>query len=138
MGISDMRGRLRCSCKVVGVLTKPDAVPEGEIKSRQMWLDVLEGRRLPLKHGYFCTLQPDEASRNAGVMPAEARDAEAKFFATKAPWARSTAAARGRLGTPNLVKRTSELLHGLIRDSYVAMYVLLETLTQYLLDFRAS
>ncbi|KAH9915919.1 P-loop containing nucleoside triphosphate hydrolase protein [Epithele typhae] len=100
---------------VSGVLTKPDTLPSGASSSRAMWLDVLEGRRHALKHGYFCTRQPDDDARLAGMAPAAARDMEAAFFRTAAPWASASAAAKSRLGTPNLVRSVSELLTRLIQ-----------------------
>ena len=73
----------------VGVLTKPDTIPPGATKSREMWLDIIEGRRHQLKHGYFCTRQPDDDKRLSGVSPSEARAAEAEFFKTNSPWSTS-------------------------------------------------
>ena len=102
---------------VPGVLTKPDTLPQGATKSREMWLGVLEGRHHPLKHGYFCTRQPDDDQRLAGIAPADARAAEAEFFKSTAPWA--TSEAKARFGIPNLVKSASALLTRIIRDSYV-------------------
>ena len=82
-----------------------------------MWLDVLEGRRHPLKHGYYCTRQPDDDRRLAGITRAEARAAEAEFFRTTAPW--SSSSVPNRFGTANLVKNISELLTKIISDSSV-------------------
>ena len=80
-----------------------------------MWLEVLEGRRHQLKHGYFCTRQPDDDKRLLGISPADARTDEVEFFKTSAPW--STSVAHSRFGTANLVKNISELLTGIITDS---------------------
>ena len=80
-----------------------------------MWLDIIEGRRHQLKHGYFCTRQPDDDKRLSGVSPSEARAAEAEFFKMNSPW--STSISHSRFGTPNLVKSISELLTKIISDS---------------------
>ncbi|KAI0696227.1 P-loop containing nucleoside triphosphate hydrolase protein [Cerioporus squamosus] len=101
--------------RTIGVLTKPDTLPPGSTKSREMWLDVIEGRRHQLKHGYFCTRQPDDDKRLSGVSTSEARAAEADFFRTTSPW--STSISQGRFGTLNLVKSISELLTRIISDS---------------------
>ncbi|TFK84004.1 hypothetical protein K466DRAFT_239334 [Polyporus arcularius HHB13444] len=101
--------------RTIGVLTKPDTLPTGSTKSREMWLDVIEGRRHQLKHGYFCTRQPDDDKRLSGVSTSEARAAECDFFRTTAPW--STSISQGRFGTLNLVKSISELLTKIISDS---------------------
>ncbi|KAI0759259.1 P-loop containing nucleoside triphosphate hydrolase protein [Trametes elegans] len=100
--------------RTIGVLTKPDTIPPGSTKRRQLWLDVLEGRGHPLQHGYYCTRQPDDDQRLAGITPAEARDAERAFFRTTEPWAASTCP--HRYGTHNLVRSISELLTRIISD----------------------
>ncbi|KAI0633205.1 P-loop containing nucleoside triphosphate hydrolase protein [Trametes polyzona] len=104
--------------RTIGVLTKPDTIPAGSTKRREQWLDVLEGRAPPehaLRHGYFCTRQPDDDQRLAGITPGAARAAEAEFFRTTAPWGSSTCPRR--FGTGNLVKSISELLTRIISDS---------------------
>ena len=101
--------------KILGVLTKPDTLSRGASRMREMWLDVLEGRDHQLKHGYFCTRQPDDDKRLSGVSPSEARAAEAEFFKMNSPW--STSISHSRFGTPNLVKSISELLTKIISDS---------------------
>ena len=47
------------------MLTKPDTIPAGASTTKQLWIDVIEGRRFPLKLGYFCTKQPGEDERLA-------------------------------------------------------------------------
>ncbi|KAI0820102.1 P-loop containing nucleoside triphosphate hydrolase protein [Trametes gibbosa] len=100
--------------RTIGVLTKPDTIPAGSTKRRDMWLDVLEGREHALKHGYYCTRQPDDDQRLAGVTQSAARAAEAHFF-REAPWGTSTCP--HRFGTQNLVKSISELLTKIIEES---------------------
>ncbi|KAI0350450.1 hypothetical protein OH77DRAFT_1068510 [Trametes cingulata] len=100
--------------RTIGVLTKPDTIPAGSTKRRQMWLDVIEGREHPLQHGYYCTRQPDDDQRLEGITPAAARAAEARFFKTTAPWSTSTCS--HRFGTANLVKTISKLLTKIISD----------------------
>ncbi|KAI0350447.1 hypothetical protein OH77DRAFT_1430922 [Trametes cingulata] len=101
--------------RTIGVLTKPDTIPAGSTKRKQMWLDVIEGREHPLQHGYYCTRQPDDDQRLEGITPAAARAAEVQFFRTTAPW--STSTCLHRYGTANLVKSISELLTRIISDS---------------------
>lgn len=85
-------------------------------KARNLWLDVIEGRRSPLLHGYYCTRQPDDAERAKDVTSAHARQTEATFFETNAPW--STSAHKHRFGIPNLVATLSALLEKIIKDTY--------------------
>ncbi|KAI9058580.1 hypothetical protein FKP32DRAFT_1761408 [Trametes sanguinea] len=101
--------------RTIGVLTKPDTIPAGSTKRRELWLDVLEGREHPLQHGYYCTRQPDDDQRLAGITAADARAAEAEFFRTTSPW--STSTVPHRFGTQNLVKSISELLTRIISDT---------------------
>ncbi|KAI0673303.1 P-loop containing nucleoside triphosphate hydrolase protein [Trametes maxima] len=101
--------------RTIGVLTKPDTLTAGATKARDMWLDVLQGRRYPLLHGYYCTRQPDDDERLRGIAGATAREAEAAFFSSTAPWA--TVKRRERFGTTNLVQSISKLLTQIIRES---------------------
>ncbi|TCD68938.1 hypothetical protein EIP91_009328 [Steccherinum ochraceum] len=98
--------------RTIGVLTKPDTLTSGAIGERKQWLDVIEGRTHTTKHGYFCTRQPDEAERVAGMTYEEARTRERDFFASTSPWSDSTA--RERFGTQNLVATLSRLLGEII------------------------
>lgn len=66
-------------------MTKPDTLLPGATKARDLWLDILEGRRFPLKHGYYCTRQPDDAERADRITIPEARAVEAKFFEQTLP-----------------------------------------------------
>ncbi|KZT66610.1 hypothetical protein DAEQUDRAFT_695305 [Daedalea quercina L-15889] len=95
--------------RTIGVLTKPDTLTVGAIKQQENWLDVLEGRNVQhrLTHGYFCTRQPDEAERRDGITAAQARAAEATFFAKTIPQPQ-------HFGTPNLVKTLSARLTHII------------------------
>lgn len=99
----------------VGVLTKPDALGPGATSSRRLWLDVIEGRRQPLLHGYYCTRNPDDDERLGGLSPAEARALEAKYFSNTAPWSESVH--RKRFGTNNLVSSLSTLLVQVIKET---------------------
>ncbi|KAI9058588.1 hypothetical protein FKP32DRAFT_1761416 [Trametes sanguinea] len=100
--------------RTIGVLTKPDTLASGS-KARDTWLEVLEGRRHPLLHGYYCTRQPDDDERAQGISGASAREIEAKFFKKTKPWSRCKN--RERLGTENLVQSISKLLTQIIRES---------------------
>lgn len=98
-------------------MTKPDTLTTGSTKARDLWLEVLEGRRHSLHHGYYCTRQPDDDERARGLCGPEARVAESSFFQNTAPWSGSTH--QNRFGTTNLVRNVSRLLTQIIRESYV-------------------
>jgi hypothetical protein len=82
-------------------------------------LDIIEGRRHTLAHGYFCTRQPDDAERFEHISAAQARLKEKSFFETTSPW--STSAHQHRFGTQNLISRLSDLLIQVINNSYVTL-----------------
>lgn len=102
---------------VPGVMTKPDMLTVGSTKARDLWLDVIEGRRHSLTHGYYCTRQPDDAERSSGITSANARVAESTYFKETSPW--STSAHKHRFGTNNLISTLSTLLVQIIKDTYV-------------------
>ena len=97
------------------MLTKPDTLTAGSTKARSLWLEVLEGRRHPLRHGYYCTRQPDDDERTRGISGVDARAAELSFFQSTAPW--SSSSHQHRFGTANLVQNLSALLTQIIRES---------------------
>ncbi|KAJ7735808.1 P-loop containing nucleoside triphosphate hydrolase protein [Mycena metata] len=99
--------------RTIGVLTKPDLLSTGS-KVRDLWLDVIEGRKHVLHHGYYCTRQPDDDERSRNISSTQARRAENEFFAETAPW--STSTQRDRFGTENLVSTLSTLLVQIIND----------------------
>ncbi|PSR72524.1 hypothetical protein PHLCEN_2v11624 [Hermanssonia centrifuga] len=93
--------------RTIGVLTKPDTLAHGATHSRELWLEVIKGRRFPLHHGYYCTRQPDDDERARGITTAQARAAEKDYFASIPPW--STLSEQHRLGKDNLVSALSRL-----------------------------
>lgn len=95
-------------------MTKPDMLPAGSTKALEIWLDVIEGRKHPLKHGYFCMRQLNDAERTQGVSYEAARLLEQAFFKTTQPWASSRSL--NRFGRGNLVSSLSILLINLINE----------------------
>ncbi|KAK0211639.1 P-loop containing nucleoside triphosphate hydrolase protein [Armillaria fumosa] len=108
--LADPQGR-----RTIGVLTKPDMLPEGSVKNRALWLDVVEGRRFPLKHGYYCTRHPDDADRSQGMTSEEARKAEVEFFARTEPW--NISIKPHYFGVKNLTAALSSLLIQVIQEA---------------------
>ncbi|KAJ7766565.1 P-loop containing nucleoside triphosphate hydrolase protein [Mycena maculata] len=100
--------------RTIGVLTKPDLISAGSTKSRALWLDVIEGRRHKLHHGYYCTRQPDDEERAKGITVSEARKVEAEFFAGSVGW--STSTEQERFGTDKLISTLSILLVQIIAE----------------------
>ncbi|KAK0239883.1 P-loop containing nucleoside triphosphate hydrolase protein [Armillaria nabsnona] len=106
----DPKGR-----RTIGVLTKPDMLTVGSTKALDLWLDVIEGRRHPLTHGYYCTRQPDDKDREESITPEQARAKEKLFFETTPPWSKCTQ--QKRFGTNNLIDTLSRLLIQVINET---------------------
>ncbi|CCL98324.1 uncharacterized protein FIBRA_00318 [Fibroporia radiculosa] len=107
--------------RTIGVLTKPDTLPPGSSKMRELWLEVLEDRSSSnrLHHGYFCVRQPDDDERAAGITTTQARAAEEAFFTSTSPWNQSSH--RSRFGTYHLVRTLGKLLVQRINDTLPAL-----------------
>ncbi|KAJ7591896.1 P-loop containing nucleoside triphosphate hydrolase protein [Mycena floridula] len=76
------------SGQLVSVLTRPDMLTSGQTKVLERWMDVIEGRRHPLAHGYYGTRQPNDAERAAAISTDsnKARAIEAQFLRETSPW----------------------------------------------------
>ncbi|KAJ7852493.1 P-loop containing nucleoside triphosphate hydrolase protein [Mycena olivaceomarginata] len=99
--------------RTIGVLTKPDLLSRGSA-SRQLWLDVVEGRRHQLHRGYFCTRQPDDEERVQDIPLFDARQKEASFFSQTTPW--STSTRKQQFGVENLLATLSSCLVEMIGE----------------------
>lgn len=101
--------------RTIGVMTKPDMLVYATAASN-LWLQVLEGRRHPPLHGYYCirTRQPNHDDRFVGITHSRAKEVEDTFFAQTTPW--STSSELQRLGTRNLVASLSRLLVQVLND----------------------
>ena len=97
----------------VGVLTKPDTLQDGEEKG---WIDVLEGRKHPLKLGYYITKQPAPKDLSDGVTHADARAKERDFFRDHPTWSKCRSS-KSRMGTEKLGASLSKLLSQLINST---------------------
>ncbi|KAF8434537.1 P-loop containing nucleoside triphosphate hydrolase protein [Boletus edulis BED1] len=94
--------------RTIGILTKPDTLGDGAVNSKQLWLDVIEGRQHTLKHGYYCVRLPDDAQRAQHLSRAALPRIAADWFDATPPW--SGVADRGRFGIPAFVTDISVLL----------------------------
>jgi len=80
--VRDNEAEGRC----IGVLTKADLVPPTKIPAV---LEILEGKKYQLEHGWFITRQLSQQEIKEGLGHEAAREREIDFFAT-APWADNT------------------------------------------------
>ncbi|KAJ7651398.1 hypothetical protein FB45DRAFT_1079214, partial [Roridomyces roridus] len=97
--------------RTVGVLTKPDRIPEGEDDA---WLALIRNEREALKNHWYCVKQPSSKDIKDGITWEEAREMEKGFFSMTAPWKGLDPMYKKRLGTDNLVERLSSILSALI------------------------
>ncbi|CAK48306.1 uncharacterized protein An11g02390 [Aspergillus niger] len=98
--MQEIRG---ANARTMGVLTKPDRVQTGE--SFAQWVEILEGDKFSLGHGYFVVRNnPDPA-----VEHYVAREEEDAFFASP-PWATDLALYQEKFGTRRLQTALSSLL----------------------------
>lgn len=97
--IRDVKG---ATPRTLGVLTKPDRIQLGEYAQ---WLEILEGDKFSLGHGYFIVRN----NKNPSIEHAIAREEEAAFFALS-PWSTELAAYQDRFGTRRLQAALSNLL----------------------------
>ncbi|CAE7747192.1 MX2 [Symbiodinium necroappetens] len=92
--------------RTVGILTKPDKIPEGLEAQRRSLLRNPEGP-YRLRHGYFAVKNPAQPAIQRGITAREARAEEADFFGK---WQD----ALDRCGTESLREFLGEQLHRLI------------------------
>lgn len=97
--------------RTMGVLTKPDLVPERAMQ--QMVCELVQGRRQPLRLGYYVV--KNRGSDDQGCSRAKNQQDEMKFFA-KMPWVglQST----GKVGTPALSTALTRLLQGITKKEF--------------------
>ncbi|GAA5955061.1 hypothetical protein JCM3765_003176 [Sporobolomyces pararoseus] len=98
--------------RTVGVLTKADAVQEGE---HARWIGILSGQRARLLNGYFATKLPGAADLDKNLTFEEAREKERNFFSSTSPWSELKDDIRRRLGIPKLTAYLSEKLSSYIK-----------------------
>ncbi|KAF8519778.1 P-loop containing nucleoside triphosphate hydrolase protein [Hysterangium stoloniferum] len=97
--------------RTIGVLTKPDAISALET---QDWLEIIEGKKHPLKNGYYVTKQPSPEQLALNPSFKEARTQEEVYFATEEPWVSSSSHIKERIGIRKLTNALSLLLSKLI------------------------
>ncbi|KAI6044502.1 P-loop containing nucleoside triphosphate hydrolase protein [Pisolithus marmoratus] len=107
----DPKGR-----RTVGVLTKPDRIPQDEEES---WIRLIRNEVEPLDNNWYCVKQPSSHDIALGISWAEARNMEQEFFVTKKPWSGLDSYLHGLLGTSRLTERLSTILAELIAKRYV-------------------
>lgn len=90
---------------VLGVLTKPDRIPDGT--QPETLRKLFDGERFTLGHGYFAVRNLGQDQLNEGRSHGDARQQEQQFFETDDMWARSLQDHQSRFGTRNLQRYLS-------------------------------
>jgi hypothetical protein len=95
----------------VGVLTKPDRIPTGD---EAIWIAKIQSDGKDGEIEYYSVKNPDSQDIRNGITYERAREKEADFFSTKAPWSNLDRLYKRRLGTDKLTRRLGQVLSNLI------------------------
>jgi len=95
----------------LGVLTKPDRIPVGD---EAIWIDKIQRGGKDGGIEYYSVKNPDSQDIRNGITYEQARDNEAEFFSTRAPWSNLEWLYKRRLGTDKLTRRLGQVLTDLI------------------------
>lgn len=95
----------------LGVLTKPDRIPVGD---EAIWIDKIQRGGKDGGIEYYSVKNPDSQDIRNGITYEQARDNEAEFFSTRAPWSNLEWVYKRRLGTDKLTRRLGQVLTDLI------------------------
>ncbi|KIJ53717.1 hypothetical protein M422DRAFT_775734 [Sphaerobolus stellatus SS14] len=96
--------------RTIGVLTKPDRIPEGETGK---WIGLIRNEQSKLAHGWFCVKQLSSAELEKKLSFEEARRLGEEFFKNR-PWSNLETTYQRQLGTAALTKSLSQHLLDLI------------------------
>ncbi|KAI6044500.1 P-loop containing nucleoside triphosphate hydrolase protein [Pisolithus marmoratus] len=97
--------------RTVGVLTKPDRIPQGE---EEAWIRLIQNEVEPLDNNWYCVKQPSSHDISLGIDWLGARNMEREFFTTKQPWSCLDSHLHRFFGTNRLTERLSTILAELI------------------------
>ncbi|KAJ4345973.1 hypothetical protein N0V95_005838 [Ascochyta clinopodiicola] len=100
--------KLKVTGRCMGVLTKPDRLPQGSSSSDLA--NVLENRRFQLGHKYFVVKNLNSDEIQQGLTHHDARRLEQEFFATVPPWSTDLQPYQSRFGTINMQQYLSSEL----------------------------
>jgi hypothetical protein len=95
----------------VGVLTKPDRIPVGE---EAVWISKIQSSDKDGGIEFFSVKNPDSQDIRNGITYEQAREKEAQFFLSTAPWSTLEWLYQRRLGTEKLTRRLGQVLSNLI------------------------
>ncbi|KAH9965467.1 P-loop containing nucleoside triphosphate hydrolase protein [Russula dissimulans] len=111
--------------RTIGVLTKPDRIPVGE---EATWISKIQACDKDGGIEYYSVKNPDSQDIRNGITFEQAREREAAFFSTKAPWSTLEWLYQRRLGTEKLTRRLGQVLSELISKRLPELQVELDKL----------
>lgn len=94
-----------------GVLTKPDAVGDGE---HDLWVRVINNESHALHHGYYMTRLPAN-EKEMKMDWDQSRLMESNYLTGHQRWGKLD---KNRLGTPKLAEQLSKRLSNMIEEMY--------------------
>ncbi|KAI0001001.1 P-loop containing nucleoside triphosphate hydrolase protein [Russula vinacea] len=117
--------------RTIGVLTKPDRIPTGE---EAIWISKIQSGDEDGGIEYYSVKNPDSQDIRNGITYERAREKEADFFSTKAPWSTLEWLYKRRLGTDKLTRRLGQVLSDLISKRLPELQGELDRLLEQLND----
>jgi hypothetical protein len=116
IGISTLYSARNRLLICVGVLTKPDRISPGD---EAPWISRIQSGEMGGGIEYFSVKNPDSQDIRNGITYEQARENEAEFFSTRAPWSNLEWLYQRRLGTDKLTRRLGQVLSNLISKRQV-------------------
>ncbi|KAF8515814.1 P-loop containing nucleoside triphosphate hydrolase protein [Hysterangium stoloniferum] len=113
--------------RTIGVLTKPDRIPEGE---HARWFKLIRNEVSVLQNGWYCVKQPSSAELGKGLTFVDARRHGEEFFKTTTPWSTLDFMYQKRLGTQAVIQKLNEFLMDVISKRVPEIMQELQTLLQ--------
>ncbi|GJJ07916.1 hypothetical protein Clacol_002122 [Clathrus columnatus] len=99
--------------RTIGVLTKPDRIPEGKLDHAR-WLRLIRNESSPLVNGWYCVKQLSSVQLQQGYTFEESRRICERFFKETHPWKTLEASSQRRLGTKAVTIKLNEFLMDVI------------------------
>ncbi|KAF8514309.1 P-loop containing nucleoside triphosphate hydrolase protein [Gautieria morchelliformis] len=116
--------------RTIGVLTKPDRIPEGE---HAKWFALIKNERSALVNGWYCVKQPSTAELEKGLTFFEARRRGEEYFRTP-PWSRLDHRCQSRLGTQAVTQKLNGFLMDMISKRFPEIMEELQAMLQQTKD----
>ncbi|GJJ07887.1 hypothetical protein Clacol_002093 [Clathrus columnatus] len=115
--------------RTIGVLTKPDRIPEGKLDHAR-WLRLIGNENSPLVNGWYCVKQLSSVQLDGRYTFEESRRICENFFKETHPWNTLDAFSQKRLGTKAVTLKLNEFLMDVITKRIPEIMEEIEELVQ--------